>query len=61
MSQKEGDTLRGDLIANQKALADLNVYADSLRSRLVDGSNDWAFFFCLLKRIFAWEKHASIS
>lgn len=59
VSQKEGDTLRGDLIANQKALADLNVYADSLRSRLVDGSNGWAVFF-LLKRIFAWEKHASI-
>lgn len=33
MSQKEGDTLRGDLLANQKALSDLNVYADSLRSR----------------------------
>ena len=33
VSQKEGDTLRGDLLANQKALSDLNVYADSLRSR----------------------------
>lgn len=33
MSQKEGNTLRGDLLANQKALSDLNVYADSLRSR----------------------------
>lgn len=32
-SQKEGDILRGDLLANQNALADLNVYADSLRSR----------------------------
>ncbi|CAM9763559.1 unnamed protein product [Scytosiphon promiscuus] len=32
-AQKEGDMLRGDLLANQKALSDLNVYADSLRSR----------------------------
>lgn len=35
MSQKEGDILRGDLLANQKALSDLNAYADSLRSRYV--------------------------
>ncbi|CAN0278310.1 unnamed protein product [Ectocarpus sp. 4 AP-2014] len=36
MAQKEGDSLRGDLLANQKALSDLNVYADSLRSRYTD-------------------------
>lgn len=73
MGQKEGDMLRGDLLANQKALSDLNVYAGTLRSRCVRFNklveiellNDFSLFplsysWCILLSMFSMSASSGV-